>query len=136
MIFLLFLFIAGVSIPFSFAKRKAKGETMQKIYRHVFLRMITLVIFGIIYNQIFMLHDFLPDPPFGRESRRPVSYNMLLYKFGFGQIFIAHFYTFEHITFALVLFDKTHLHPGSFTPGEYLFKVNCPIPDFCKRFFF
>lgn len=51
MIFPLFLFIAGVSMPFSFAKRKAKGESMQKIYRHVFQRMIILVIFGIIYNR-------------------------------------------------------------------------------------
>jgi len=57
MIFPLFLFIAGVSMPFSFAKRKAKGETMQKIYRHVFQRMITLVIFGIIYNQ-FLQFDW------------------------------------------------------------------------------
>ncbi|KPK86279.1 MAG: hypothetical protein AMS27_05400 [Bacteroides sp. SM23_62_1] len=57
MIFPLFLFIAGVSMPYSFAKRKAKGETMKKIYRHVFQRMITLVIFGIIYNQ-FLQFDW------------------------------------------------------------------------------
>lgn len=57
MIFPLFLFIAGVSMPFSFAKRKSKGQTMQKIYRHVFQRLIILVIFGIIYNQ-FLQFDW------------------------------------------------------------------------------
>jgi predicted acyltransferase len=50
LIFPLFLFIAGVSMPFSLDKRKASGESKAKIYRHIFVRMITLVIFGIIYN--------------------------------------------------------------------------------------
>src|SRR4030042_3586466 len=50
LIFPLFLFIAGVSMPFSMDKRLAAGESKVKIYRHIFLRMITLVIFGIIYN--------------------------------------------------------------------------------------
>ena len=50
LIFPLFLFIAGVSMPLSLDKRKASGESKAKIYRHIFIRMITLVIFGIIYN--------------------------------------------------------------------------------------
>jgi predicted acyltransferase len=50
LIFPLFLFIAGVSMPFSMDKRLAAGESKSKIYRHIFVRMITLVIFGIIYN--------------------------------------------------------------------------------------
>jgi predicted acyltransferase len=50
LIFPLFLFIAGVSMPFSIEKRLSAGESKAKIYRHVFVRMITLVIFGIIYN--------------------------------------------------------------------------------------
>ena len=50
MIFPLFLFIAGVSMPFSLARRQAKGEPRKKIYRHMFQRMIILVAFGIIYN--------------------------------------------------------------------------------------
>jgi len=49
-IFPLFLFVAGVSMPFSFAKRLSKGEPRSKIYRHIFQRMIILVIFGIICN--------------------------------------------------------------------------------------
>jgi predicted acyltransferase len=50
LIFPLFLFIAGVSMPFSFDKRTASGQSRKKIYRHIFQRMIILVIFGIIYN--------------------------------------------------------------------------------------
>jgi predicted acyltransferase len=50
LIFPLFLFIAGVSMPLSMDKRLAAGESKVKIYRHIFMRMITLVIFGIIYN--------------------------------------------------------------------------------------
>ncbi|MFN8240785.1 MAG: DUF5009 domain-containing protein [Bacteroidales bacterium] len=50
MIFPLFLFIAGISFPFSYAKRTASNESRQKIYRHVFTRGLLLVFLGIIYN--------------------------------------------------------------------------------------
>jgi predicted acyltransferase len=50
MIFPLFLFIAGVSMPFSILKRKQQGENMQKIYLHIFKRMLLLVLLGLIYN--------------------------------------------------------------------------------------
>jgi predicted acyltransferase len=55
LIFPLFLFVAGVSLPFSMEKRKANGERKSKIYRHIFVRMITLVIFGIIFNSLYEL---------------------------------------------------------------------------------
>ncbi|MGQ9620571.1 MAG: acyltransferase family protein [Bacteroidales bacterium] len=50
MIFPLFLFIAGISFPFSLAKRIAGGETKNKIYRHVIYRGVILVLLGILYN--------------------------------------------------------------------------------------
>jgi predicted acyltransferase len=56
MIFPLFLFIAGVSMPFSILKRKQRGESMKKIYVHVFQRMIFLVLLGLIYNGILRLN--------------------------------------------------------------------------------
>jgi predicted acyltransferase len=37
-------------MPYSFAKRKALGQPKKKVYRHMFQRMILLVIFGMIYN--------------------------------------------------------------------------------------
>jgi predicted acyltransferase len=50
MIFPLFLFIAGVSFPFSMAKRTANNETRKSIYRHVIFRGLILVLLGILYN--------------------------------------------------------------------------------------
>ncbi|HLO60427.1 MAG TPA: DUF5009 domain-containing protein [Bacteroidales bacterium] len=56
-IFPLFLFIAGVSMPFSILKRKQRGENMRNIYIHVFKRMLMLVLLGLIYNGLLRL-DF------------------------------------------------------------------------------
>ena len=53
MIFPLFLFIAGVSWPFSLASRKNKGQSRAKIYRHVIQRAIVLVFLGMVYNGLF-----------------------------------------------------------------------------------
>jgi len=50
LIFPLFLFIAGVSFPFSVARR-FQGQTQRSaLYRHIFRRGLLLVLFGIIYN--------------------------------------------------------------------------------------
>lgn len=50
MIFPLFLFIAGISFPFSYAKRTANNDSRISIYKHVIYRGIILVVLGIIYN--------------------------------------------------------------------------------------
>lgn len=50
MIFPLFLFIAGISFPFSYAKRVANNESRSSIYRHVISRGLILVLLGILYN--------------------------------------------------------------------------------------
>jgi len=50
MIFPLFLFIAGISFPFSMAKRTASGEDRTKIYKHIIFRGLILVLLGILYN--------------------------------------------------------------------------------------
>ncbi len=57
MIFPLFLFIAGVSMPFSILKRQKRGESMKSIYLHLVKRLILLVLLGLIYNGILRL-DF------------------------------------------------------------------------------
>ncbi len=53
MIFPLFLFIAGVSFPFSMAKRYHGVENRKSLYRHVISRGLVLVLFGILYNNGF-----------------------------------------------------------------------------------
>jgi predicted acyltransferase len=50
MIFPLFLFIAGISFPFSLHKRLTNNESRKSIYRHVIYRGLILVILGILYN--------------------------------------------------------------------------------------
>jgi predicted acyltransferase len=50
MIFPLFLFIAGISFPFSLAKRIARNDSRQSIYKHVIGRGLILVLLGIVYN--------------------------------------------------------------------------------------
>jgi len=50
MIFPLFLFIAGVSFPFSAAKRMQGENGRMSLYRHIFKRGFLLVLIGIIYN--------------------------------------------------------------------------------------
>jgi predicted acyltransferase len=50
MIFPLFLFIAGISFPYSLAKRRESGEPESRIYRHIIGRGLILILLGIIYN--------------------------------------------------------------------------------------
>ncbi len=50
MIFPLFLFIAGISFPFSLAKRIQNKQSKNSIYKHVIFRGLILVILGILYN--------------------------------------------------------------------------------------
>lgn len=56
-IFPLFLFLAGVSFPFSFAKQCERGDSMSKIYIKIFRRTLLLVFLGMVYNGFFNL-DF------------------------------------------------------------------------------
>ncbi len=50
LIFPLFLFLAGVSLPFSFAKRRAAGAGTGELVRHALRRGLTLVLLGAVYN--------------------------------------------------------------------------------------
>ena len=56
-IFPLFLFLAGVSWPFSLAKRRARGDSTGKIVRKIIGRGLALVLFGFVYNGVLKL-DF------------------------------------------------------------------------------
>ncbi len=50
MIFPLFLFIAGISFPFSMAKRYHGGENRKALYAHVIQRGMLLVLLGLLNN--------------------------------------------------------------------------------------
>lgn len=54
-IFPLFLFVAGISFPFSLAKQREAGKSGQEIYRKIVTRGLVLVLLGFVYNGIFKL---------------------------------------------------------------------------------
>ena len=49
-IFPLFVFIAGVSFPFSYARQLERGWSPLKIHLHILRRAAMLVLFGMVYN--------------------------------------------------------------------------------------
>jgi predicted acyltransferase len=77
MIFPLFLFISGVSMPFSLTKRVQRGDGMKSIYRHLFTRLFLLILLGAIYNGLLKF-DF--------EHQR---YASVLARIGLGWFFAA-----------------------------------------------
>lgn len=52
-IFPLFLFIAGVSFPFSYAKQVASNMSRRNIYMKILRRAVILVCLGLVYNDFF-----------------------------------------------------------------------------------
>jgi len=57
-IFPLFLYIAGISFPFSYAKQLAKGNSRGSIYWKIFRRGLILVFLGLVCNGFFRFqHD-------------------------------------------------------------------------------
>jgi predicted acyltransferase len=57
-IFPLFLFLAGVSTPYSLGSRLAKGDDKAMLARKVIVRGLTLVLLGIIYNNGLFMKPF------------------------------------------------------------------------------
>ena len=55
MVFPVFLFVAGLSFPFSYAKQVASGRSAWQIHRKIFLRCLGLIALGIVYNGFFNL---------------------------------------------------------------------------------
>ncbi len=55
-IFPLFLFIAGISFPFSYANQLEKGTSRGRIYRKIISRGVILFLLGLVYSGLFRLH--------------------------------------------------------------------------------
>ncbi len=77
MIFPLFLFIAGISMPFSLTKRLERGDSRRKVYGHIIKRMLILVFLGMVYNGLL---------EFNWEHMR---YASVLARIGMGWFFAA-----------------------------------------------
>jgi len=80
-IFPLFLFVAGISFPFSIAKQRAKGKSKKSILYKIIRRGLMLVLLGFIYNGILTL-DF-PN----------VRYASVLGRIGLAWMFAALLFT-------------------------------------------
>ncbi|MCE2616592.1 MAG: acyltransferase family protein [Phocaeicola sp.] len=80
-IFPLFLFIAGISFPFSYAKQQLQGKSRKDIYKKIIKRGIILIILGIIYNGILSTFDFAH-----------ARYASVLARIGLGWMFAALIY--------------------------------------------
>ena len=53
LIFPLFLFIVGLTMPLSITRRLEKGHSRQRLYYHIIKRTVLLFVFGLIYNGLF-----------------------------------------------------------------------------------
>jgi predicted acyltransferase len=59
LIFPLFLFIVGLSMPFSLGRRIEKDEPKKSVYIHIVKRTVVLIFFGLLYNGLlnFNFHE-------------------------------------------------------------------------------
>ncbi len=92
MIFPLFLFIAGISFPFSMAKRIANSDSRKSIYIHVISRGLILVLLGIIYNNSINF-DFAH-----------LRYGSVLGRIGLAWMFAALIFMNTNLKFRIVWF--------------------------------
>lgn len=110
MIFPLFLFIAGISFPFSLAKQREHKITDGVIYKKIIRRGLTLVLLGFIYNGLFNF-DF--------EHQR---YASVLGRIGLAWMFAAMVFVNTR-TITRVWIVVTLLI------GYWLLLAFCPAPD-------
>ncbi|MFZ0281307.1 MAG: DUF5009 domain-containing protein [Bacteroidales bacterium] len=92
MIFPLFLFIAGISFPFSMAKRATMNVSRNSIYKHVFFRGMILVLLGILYNNGV------------RFDLGELRYGSVLGRIGLAWMFAAIIFINTKLTFRIIWF--------------------------------
>lgn len=73
LIFPLFLFITGLSMPFSITRRLERGDSKKAIYQHIIVRTVLLFILGLVYNGLFDL-DFIHQRYPGVLQRIAICY--------------------------------------------------------------
>ena len=90
-IFPTFLFIAGISFPYSYAKQLEKGMSQLQIHLKIFKRAAILVMFGWVVNGVF------------RTGFTDLRYGSVLAKIGLGWMFAAIYYVhFRRFTRILI----------------------------------
>ncbi len=110
-IFPLFLFIAGISYPFSYASQIAKGRTQGQIYAKIFYRGFMLVFINLLYNGLLNF-DFVH-----------LRYTGVLARIGMAWMFSA---------LIFVTFKKNYIRwiiAASLLIGYWLLLRFVPAPD-------
>jgi predicted acyltransferase len=111
LIFPLFLFIMGLSMPLSITKRLNRGDSRKMLYYHIIRRTILLYVLGLVYNGLF---------DFNFENLR---YTGVLHRFAFTYLFasliIMNFKLKGQVIWALAL-----------TFGYWLILLLVPVPGF------
>ena len=74
MIFPLFLFIIGVALPFTMAKRIAQGKSKRTLVRTILLRTIAMLVLGLIYSGLLQFKGFGHLRLFGVLQRLAFGY--------------------------------------------------------------
>lgn len=69
LIFPLFLFMIGVSIPYSFSRRLALGESKRSLYKHVLWRAAIMIVFGMMITGNILQYNW---------PKLDISYSVLL----------------------------------------------------------
>ena len=90
LIFPLFLFIAGISFPFSYSKRIANKESRYSIYKHVIMRGFILVFLGILFNNGI------------RFSLDSMRYGSVLGRIGLAWMFAAIIFMNTKLSFRII----------------------------------
>ena len=111
LIFPLFLFMAGVSTPFSIDSQRAKGKSREQLLFRVIKRGLILVLLGVIYNnklQLLPLEDIRFASVLGRIG--------LAYMFA-NIIYLYASRTFQHIWFIGLLIGYWLLLKFTSAPG-------------------
>lgn len=95
LIFPLFMFIAGVAVPFSFAAHESRGEGSARLHIRVIRRGILLVLLGLIYNGLLSFDFTLHFEQNADGTRQLVSdfsqlrFPSVLARIGLGYLFAA-----------------------------------------------
>ncbi len=93
MIFPLFLFIAGISFPFSVAKRLSRNDSRKSIYVHIISRAIILALLGYFYVNNGVRFDFAT-----------VRYPSVLARIGFAWMFASLIFMNTKLSFRILWF--------------------------------
>ena len=110
-IFPLFLFIVGLSMPFSITRRLEKGSTKKELYIHIIRRTLTLYILGLVYNGLF---------DFNFETLRYTGVlHRIAFTYFFASVIVLNFKQKGQLIWAI-----------SITLGYWLIMLLVPVPGF------